>query len=160
AYRLARQARTRQARREQHERRAAEQRITSPAPDIAWADLLAVLDEELHRLPEHLRAPLLLCYYEGRTRDEAARRLGWGGGTRRRRLERGRDLLRARLTRRGATLGAGLFATALAPAATTAAVPAALVRTTTDAAKAFAVGEPVAAPVARLAEEGLQMLGM
>src|SRR5205823_997288 len=79
-----------------------------------WRELLAALDAELHRLPDRLRAPLLLCYYDGCTQDEAARRLGWSVGTLRRRLDQGRDLLRVRLTARGATLGAGLLATVLA----------------------------------------------
>jgi RNA polymerase sigma factor (sigma-70 family) len=164
AYRLARQVRTREARRQKREARAVPPVADAPgSPDpcanAAWADLLTVLDEELQRLPERLRAPLLLCYYEGCTQDDAARRLGWSFGTLRRRLDRGRALLRARLTRRGATLGAGLFATALAPQAATAVVPAALARTTVEAALAFAAGREVAEPITTLAEEGLRMLG-
>jgi hypothetical protein len=66
-------------------------------------------------LPKRCRAPLLLCYLEGRTQDEAAKQLGWSISTLRRRLEGGRELLRARRIRRGATLGAALFAGFLAP---------------------------------------------
>src|SRR5262249_51617231 len=65
------------------------------------------------RLPEQYRAPLVLCYLEERTQDEAAQQLGWSKNTFRRRLERGRELLRHRLTRRGVTLSAGLIATLL-----------------------------------------------
>ncbi len=45
--------------------------------DPAWDELLRILDEELQQLPDGQRAPLLLCYLEGRTQDEAARQLGW-----------------------------------------------------------------------------------
>jgi NAD(P)-dependent dehydrogenase (short-subunit alcohol dehydrogenase family) len=84
------------------------------------------LDEELARLPERLQAPLVLCYLEGKTRDEAARELGWTVGQLRGRLERGRDLLRSRLTRRGLALSAALLGAALTHDAS-AALPATLI---------------------------------
>ena len=56
-----------------------------------------MLDEELARLPEQYRAPLVLCYLRGMTQCEAARELGWGMGVLRGRLDRGRERLRARL---------------------------------------------------------------
>src|SRR5437016_9101741 len=56
-------------------------------------ELCGVLDDELSRLPEKCRAPLVLCSLDGFTRDEAARQLGWSLGTFRRRLEQGRALL-------------------------------------------------------------------
>jgi hypothetical protein len=62
-----------------------------------------VLDDELARLPDTLRAPLVLCYLEGLTHDEAAQHLGWPVGTVRSRMARARNRLRARLTRRGFT---------------------------------------------------------
>jgi RNA polymerase sigma factor (sigma-70 family) len=85
-------------------------------------DLLRVLDEELAALPDEFRAPLVACFLEERTLDEAAKHLGWSVSTLRRRLDRAKDLLRTRLTRRGATLAAGLFAGFLAQSAS-AAVP-------------------------------------
>ncbi len=60
-----------------------------------------VLDHELSRLPEKYRAPLVLCYLEGRTHDQAAEALRCPVGTVRSRLARGRDLLKKRLTRGG-----------------------------------------------------------
>src|SRR5262245_5449484 len=72
-----------------------------PAAQAAWAELWQILDEELNRLPERLRGPLVLCYLDGATQDEAARRLGWSVSTLKRRLEQGRELLRRRLNARG-----------------------------------------------------------
>src|SRR5439155_24898357 len=64
-------------------------------------ELVRVLDEELARLPERYRQPLLLCGVQGLARDEAARRLGWSGAALKGRLERGRRVLAERLARRG-----------------------------------------------------------
>jgi RNA polymerase sigma factor (sigma-70 family) len=69
-----------------------------------WNDLRAALDEELGRLPDRYRVPLVLCCLAGRTRDEAAAHLGWTPGTIKMQLERGRQLLRTRLSRRGLVL--------------------------------------------------------
>jgi len=102
-------------------------------------ELLAILDEELLALPERLRAPLILCYLEGATRDEAAVRLGCPLSTLKKRLERGRDRLRDALVRRGWTLSAALLGTLLVePAA--AAVPISLVQKTAEAALMLATG--------------------
>ena len=57
-------------------------------------------------MSDALRGPLVLCYLQGRTRDEAAQSLGLSLATLKRRLERGRDVLRIRLTRRGLALSA------------------------------------------------------
>ncbi|HKB05413.1 MAG TPA: sigma-70 family RNA polymerase sigma factor [Gemmataceae bacterium] len=119
-----------------------------PAPAEArgdWADLLRVLDEELARLPDRFRAPLITCYLRGLTQDEAARALGWSLSTLRRRLDRGRELLRSRLVTRGATLGGGLAAGAIVQDAT-AVVPAALYDQTIES----AAGGPVPAGVMSL----------
>lgn len=70
----------------------------------ACGDVQAALDEELGRLPDRYRVPLVLCCLAGRTRDEAAARLGWTPATLKMHLERGRGRLRARLVRRGLVL--------------------------------------------------------
>ncbi len=81
--------------------------------ELLWSDAQQAVDESLAALPESLRLPLVLCYLEGLTRDEGAMQLGWPLATFRGRLERGREKLRAALTRRGFTLAAGLLVTLL-----------------------------------------------
>lgn len=116
-------ARRQEQRRERRELRAGAPESGSGTPGSDFNDWLCALDEELGALPDELRAALVACFLEERTQDEAARELGWSLSTLRRRLERGKELLHARLARRGVVLGAGLLAGALgAPAR--AAVPA------------------------------------
>src|SRR4029077_5820884 len=92
-----------------------------PAAALVWRGVCAALDEELQRLPERLRSPLVLCYLSGLTRDEAARQLGWTLGTLKRRLEEGRTALRVRLERRGIA-AVGLALAVLTPEVLQAAV--------------------------------------
>jgi RNA polymerase sigma factor (sigma-70 family) len=89
-----------------------------PLSEVSGRELCMALDEELARLPDRFRLPLLLCCIEGKARDEAARQLGWTLNQVKDRLERGRDYLRRRLARRGVTLGsAALLASLSEPAA-------------------------------------------
>jgi len=78
-----------------------------PLADASWREVRQLLDEEVHRLPPRLKLPILLCYFEDLTRDEAVDRLGWSLSTVKRRLDKARDLLKARLVRRG--VGPGLL---------------------------------------------------
>jgi RNA polymerase sigma factor (sigma-70 family) len=111
ACRTAAHARAAAARRRRREARAeAGHPSSDPAAEAAARELSAVLDEEVGRLPERYRGPIVLCHVEGQTRDEAARRLGCSLRTLHRLLEQGRALLRARLGRRGVTLSAALLA--------------------------------------------------
>jgi RNA polymerase sigma factor (sigma-70 family) len=98
ALRVARRARADRARR--HEREAPMVEPVAPVPPDDVSDLRRVLDEELERLPEKYRLPILLCDLEGMTLAEAASQLGWPKGTVAGRLSRGRELLRRRLDRR------------------------------------------------------------
>jgi RNA polymerase sigma factor (sigma-70 family) len=122
AWRTASRLRAQAARRRGHERRAAE-RAPLAATDRGWDDLGEALHEELGRLPARYRLPLVLCYLEGLTSEQAARQLGWPAGTVRSRLTRGRDRLRFRLLRRGLAPSAAALAAALAPRSAWAAVP-------------------------------------
>ncbi len=108
AHRLALRVRTRTTRRERAESRKSAP-VEANAPDFSWREACAILHEELDRLPDAYRLPLLLCYLDGKTRDEAAKQLGVKLDVLRGRLERGRDRLRWRLTRRGVTLSTGLL---------------------------------------------------
>ena len=100
AYRTALEAQSAAARRREVEQAAGRLRgVETRAPD----DSAAVLHEEIERLPDRFRLPVVLCDLEGLTRDQAADHLGCTEGALRNRLAKGRDLLRRRLTRRGIT---------------------------------------------------------
>ncbi len=141
AYRTAVKARGAAARRRGHERRAGGVTPADPAHEADQRELRAVLDEELAGLAEKYRAPVVLCYLEGLTTDEAARRLGCPRGTVLSRLARGRERLRRRLVRRGLALSAGAFAGGLAQGA----VPAELAERTAETAARAAAGGAAAA---------------
>jgi RNA polymerase sigma factor (sigma-70 family) len=153
AYHAALKARTQVATRQRHERQAGGSVSGDPLADVTARELLAVLDEEVQRLPDRQRAPLVLCYLEGRTCDQAARQLGWSARTLKRRLEQARACLRGRLARRGLSLPAALLATGIAGEA--AALPTGLAAR----AVAAAVGEAVSARVAALADVALRPFG-
>jgi RNA polymerase sigma factor (sigma-70 family) len=152
AYRIVLKARRTAARR-------TSPRLLSPAgkgtdllADVTVREAQAILDEELARLPEKYRAPLVLCCLEGATRDEAARQLGWSASVVKSRLEEARERLRRRLIRRGLTVPAALTAAFLAEGVAPAAVPAVLAQAVTKAAILTAAGmaDAVSANVAAL----------
>lgn len=101
AYRTALQVRSAAARRRQVEEAAG---LARAAETREGDDLGVALHEEIERLPERLRRPVVLCYLEGMTRDQAADRLRCTEGAVRARLAKGRELLRDRLQRRGIAL--------------------------------------------------------
>ena len=133
AYRVALRARAASVRRRTAERKSVEAMARS-TPDAVPADLVAVLHEEVNRLPERYRALVVLCYLKGQTNDAAARQLGWPLGTARGRLARARERLRGQLSRRGLALPSGLIVAALSPRAASAAVPTTLITATVRAA--------------------------
>jgi RNA polymerase sigma-70 factor (ECF subfamily) len=161
--RVAARARQGTRRRETRERQAEVGLEDIPAasaeyPSCSRTDAEAV-HQEVTRLAEKYRAPIVLCYLEGLTHDQAAERLKWPVGTVRSRLARGRDQLRGRLVRRGLSTPAGLGplagwilagSTTVVDAATLgslplAAIPAELLSNTVRAACEFANGKTAAA---------------
>jgi RNA polymerase sigma factor (sigma-70 family) len=142
AYRVALRARavaTRRRAAEGVEHLAAAGSVTPADPDTG-----VCLHEELRRLPEKYRAPVVLCYLEGLTHEEAADRLRWPVGTVKGRLSRARDLLRSRLTRRGLTLATAASALDLLARDAPAALPERLVGPTVRAAAQVAAGTATA----------------
>jgi RNA polymerase sigma factor (sigma-70 family) len=113
---------------------------TDPAGALGTAELLAALDEELARLPDKYRMPLLLCGVAGKKTGEAARDLGCPEATLKSRLRRGRELLHCRLARRGFALSAATLTTLLDTAPATSAVPAGLLTATARTALPFFAG--------------------
>jgi RNA polymerase sigma factor (sigma-70 family) len=151
ARRVVKSALARDARRRAVEARAEARTTVSQSDDLERQEWRAVLDEELYRLPEKYRLPLLLCYYQGLTNEEAAHRLGWPHGTVCGRLARARDLLRRRLARRGVALAVGAVAVG------TAGPPSELLAATARAwglcGGSVAVGGVVNGSVTQIAEE-------
>ncbi len=134
ARRVALRSRADLARRRVHERRAAETRADQQASPLeSWPEL----HEEIDRLPERYREPVVLCYLEGLSTEAAAMRLGCPKGTVLSRLSRARERLRGRLLRRGLPLQAGVLPLVLSPEATQAAIPVGLLADTVGASLRF-----------------------
>jgi RNA polymerase sigma factor (sigma-70 family) len=120
-------------RRRAHERLAAEM-LARRASVREGDDLAAVLHEELDRLPDRFRVPIVLCDLEGSTCAQAARHLGCPVGTVASRLARGRERLRSRLAQRGVVPAVAAIGTALCSETNGAALPSALADSTVQAA--------------------------
>ena len=109
-----------------------------------WDDMQVVLDEELMKLPDKYRVPIVLCDLEGRPRREVARQLKIPEGTLSSRLTTARRTLAKRLSRRGLAVTSATMATLLAQNASSAYVPPALVAATVKAAGMLTAGHAVA----------------
>ncbi|HLN32468.1 MAG TPA: sigma-70 family RNA polymerase sigma factor [Gemmataceae bacterium] len=129
AYRTALEARSAAAKRRAREAAVLPRTVV---PENPWAELWPVLDQELTRLPQKYRVVIVLCDLEGKTREAAARQLGWAEGTVASRRARGRNILAKRLARRG--FAGALVGAALAVRAASAWVPAERVVSTVTAA--------------------------
>jgi RND family efflux transporter MFP subunit len=161
AYRVALEAREHSRKIAAQERPGGEARAVQPSSDAVWSDLRPILDEELSRLPERLRRPLILCHLEGKSNEEAARELGCRLGTIYSRLSRGRAMLRHRLLRRGVTLSIAALTAVLTEHAAEATPAIPLVRIAVEAARSFAglpSGGPISPRATALAEGVLRTM--
>jgi RNA polymerase sigma factor (sigma-70 family) len=161
AQRVARRARDHRDRRRLLERQVQAMLELPPQGAVNHQDLQEVLHEELGRLPEKFRAPLVLCYLQGKTHAQAATELGLHRVTVSERVSTGREQLRQRLAGRGVTLGGSALVGTLAESVVAAAAPAALVLKTTRGATLFVASgaaEALSGHAALLAEGTLQAM--
>jgi RNA polymerase sigma factor (sigma-70 family) len=149
ARRVALKARLQAARRRDAAQRAMDETEPMTGPDTAeqaaQREASRVVDEELQHLPEKFRLPIILCYFEGRTYEEAAQELGLPSGSMGKRLSQAQERLRERLLRRGVTLSATCLGMLLASSAQ--AVPPMLTGAAIKAALLFAAGNSAAAAI-------------
>jgi Tol biopolymer transport system component len=117
-------------------RRRAREMTNTTVPDTPAAansepdsDALRILDEELARLPDHLRVAVVLCELDGLTRKDAAVRLGLPEGTLSSRLAKARQILAEQMRKRGVTLSVAALSFTLGQLAS-AAVPSSLAHAT------------------------------
>jgi RNA polymerase sigma factor (sigma-70 family) len=144
AHRVSSRARTRSARRRALDQKAAELTPEAHLPEGNDSDW-EILHQEVDRLPDRLRAPVVLCYLEGLTYDAAAHQLKLSEGAFRGRLAQARERLRRRLTGRGVTIPAGLLvAGAVTASPAQAAIPPALIHSTIRIAMGFMAGSTAA----------------
>jgi RNA polymerase sigma factor (sigma-70 family) len=146
AFRTALEAKVTRARHKAKERQVtARSGMQDVVEEAAQRERLQLLDQELSRLPDRYRVPIVLCDLEGRTHREAARTVGCPEATLSTRLLRARQLLARRLASRGLAWAGGTLAVVLGKEVARAGVSAPLVTSTIHAATAVAAGRAVAA---------------
>ncbi len=124
-------------------------------------DVRPMLHEELARLPGKYREPIVLCHLEGKSHEEAARLLAWPVGTVSGRLSRGRQLLKARLERRGVAVPSAMLASSRwlsFPSATAELLSPPLVESTLAAAARLATAGTIPAAVQSLTQGVLRTM--
>ena len=145
--------------RQDRERRVVAMPQQEPLDELTWQELRGILDEEIGRLPVRCQAPVVLCYLQGKSYDEAARELGCPKSSVASRLGRARVLLRRQLIRRGITLSAGALVTALGERAAAAPLTASLTVATVNAASSVVAGKAgigLSARAIAMAEEAIK----
>lgn len=147
AYKVSARLRMQSATRRHRERQADPMPTQNQRDEIAWQELLAVLDEELARLPEKYREPIILCHLEGKTQEQAARELGWPRSSFTSRIGRARQLLELSLRKRGIDLAPAYLGVLLAEKAAPVTVPVALSLATVKVVTAMKTGALASAKV-------------
>ncbi len=161
ALRVARRARSDAARRMAHERRIAEMNAREAVFDARGDEGdFRLLHEEVERLPQKYREPVVLCYLEGLTLEAAAGQLGCPVSTLGVRLMRAREKLKARLPRRGVSRADGLLVAGPAAGIGPAVLPGSLVRSTVGAAVRIASGAAVPTAAAGLTNGVVRSMAM
>lgn len=135
----------------------AHQAKSSTVTDADVNDIWPILDKVIAELPERYRLPVIICYLEGRTNDEAAIELGCSRGTIAGRLSRARDLLRQRLQRHGVTLTGTLLTLMFGTQASQAAPSTMIVTSTCQSATAFS-SEMLSGQAQWLLQKGLNQM--
>jgi len=163
AQRIANKAKVQNARRLKREMRAQPMADDARVDELSWQEMKSVLDEEIARLPNKYRAPIVLCYLEGMTHDRAARQIGCAKSSLTNRLERARELLRRGLEGRGLALSAAGISVVLAEKARAMTVATKLAISTVKAATALAAGQTLAqtglsAGAVTLAEQAMKSI--
>ena len=159
ALRVAMHARSQAAR-----RRIGERHIAAMANlEVDWVppedhERVAILHQEIERLPRNYRDPVVVCYLQGLTLEKAARDLGCPIGTLGVRLMRARERLKRRLSRRGITAPAGLLIAGLSARPSTAALPDTLVRSTVTTALQFASSGTITLVATELTKDVLRRM--
>ncbi len=141
ALRTAMKARSQAARRRRHENRAADRPRETTEPRQDDPELHRFLHEGINALPEKYRLPVVLCYLEGLSREQAAALLRCPASTVGVRLMRARERLRIWLSRRHRDSCANLILAGLGSRACLPAVPIALGKATTEAAILISAGK-------------------
>jgi RNA polymerase sigma factor (sigma-70 family) len=118
ALRVAIRVRADATRRRAYERRSAMMTFAAADGEQRSSESYPELHEEIARLPERYRLPVVLCYLEGLSTEQAASRIGVPAGTIHSRLSRARERLRGRLGRRGLPVHTALLSAGKSPQAT------------------------------------------
>jgi RNA polymerase sigma factor (sigma-70 family) len=144
AYRTGLAARGQLRRRQAREKQVTDMPHPQFEPPDVWPELQPLLDQELSRLPDKYRLPVVLCDLESKGRKDVARQLGLPEGTLSSRLATARRMLAKRLTGRGLAISGGALAAVLSQHAASAAVPLPLAAATVKGAALLAAGQTAA----------------
>ncbi|MBN1257583.1 MAG: sigma-70 family RNA polymerase sigma factor [Planctomycetes bacterium] len=108
--------------RRRHEKQAGMEKIME-TEETTWAELGPHVDEALMQLPEDLRAPIILHFFEKKPQAEIAAELNLGRATVSRRIDKGIKDLRKKLKKAGIITSAAILTSLLVENTATAAVP-------------------------------------